>query len=421
MSRKFKFIGATYLVAAMVVLSVLCAIEYSRLKDYRRAAAYSSRAAFEMTVTAVDKMGAALEKSLYATDGGMCGSMCGEIYARASAAEAAMASLPFETQELEKLSAFLNQAGDYAYTLSANVAETGFDGEQLQQLASFSSQADDFAAMLRQLQMDLNNGLLVLDSREEQLQNVGIETEEKLSGAMLEYEGTLGEATAEYDGQYGYRETEEVSGGYDEAQERALVARVLGVEERELKEEYSYSGTEGRRCYSHGEYKVFVSSRGIESLGQSRLVGQGEMAVEDARKAAVKFLERLGMEDLALVSYSDSGTVAGFNFAGTKDGAVMLDSTVSVSVALDDGSIYAFNGESYNYGGGQELEWNVSQEEAQESLAESLECQSSRRVIINSAGALELPCYEFSCVTEDGKSVRVYVNGETGKQCRIEI
>ena len=53
MSGKAKFIFGTYIAAALVVLSLCCAIGYSRLRDYRQAAAYSSRASFETTVKAV--------------------------------------------------------------------------------------------------------------------------------------------------------------------------------------------------------------------------------------------------------------------------------------------------------------------------------------------------------------------------------
>ena len=127
MSQKAKFIFGTYIAAALVALSLCCAIGYSRLTDYRRAAAYSSRAAFATTVKAVDSMGAAMKKSLYATDGGLCSSLCGQVYASASAAEAAMLSLPFATEELENLASFLNLAGDYAYSLAPAAAENGFE------------------------------------------------------------------------------------------------------------------------------------------------------------------------------------------------------------------------------------------------------------------------------------------------------
>ena len=56
-----------------------------------------------------------------------------------------------------------DRAGDYAYSLAPAAAENGFSQEQLEQLESLSGQAVDFAALLRQLQMDLNNGLVLLD------------------------------------------------------------------------------------------------------------------------------------------------------------------------------------------------------------------------------------------------------------------
>ena len=101
MSKKMKQILGIYTVAALVTLSLLCAIGYAHLTQLRRTAAYASRASFEAMVRSVDAMGTALQKSLYATDGGLCGSLCGEISASASAAEASLSALPFDTQELE--------------------------------------------------------------------------------------------------------------------------------------------------------------------------------------------------------------------------------------------------------------------------------------------------------------------------------
>lgn len=419
MSGKAKFIFGTYIAAALVVLSLCCAIGYSRLREYRQAAAYSSRASFETTVKAVDSMGAALEKSLYATDGGMCSSLCGQVYASASAAEAALLSLPFETVELENLASFLNLAGDYAYSLAPQAAENGFSREEQEQLSALSQQAGDFAALLRQLQMDLNNGLALLDSREEQLQNVGLPEGGKISASLLEYEGAFDGSAFEYDGKYSLKaETE--AGDLSEEQAMELAARVAGVDVRELKEEYSYSGTDGRRCYSAGDMLICVSSRGLESIGQSRLVSSGRLSTEKARQKAEEFLSTLELEELALISYSDSGTIASFNFAQVQDGALRLNSGVKVSVALDDGSIYAYNGENYSYEAA-ELNWATDEEEAAAQLPENVSSEGVRRVTIRSAGDRELPCYEFSCLNGEGESLKIYVNAQTGKQCRIDI
>lgn len=419
MSRKAKFIFGTYIVAALVTLSLCCAISYSRLADCRRAAAYSSRAAFETTVKAVDSMGAALKKSLYATDGGLCSSLCGQVYAGASAAEAAMLSLPFETQELENLASFLNLAGDYAYSLAPGAAEEGFSQEQLEQLESLSRQAVDFAALLRQLQMDLNNGLMLLDSREELLQNVGEPEGQKLSAALLDYESGFDGGAFEYDGKYSLKE-EQQAGDLSEEQAMELAAQAAGVDIMELKEEYSYSGADGRRCYSAGDLMICVSSRGLESMGRSRLVSSGRLSTEKARQKAEEFLSGLGLEEMALVSYSDSGTIASFNFAQVQEEALRLGSGVKVSVALDDGSIYAYNAENYSYDTA-ELSWNTDEETAARQLPENVSSEGVRRVTIESDGGRELPCYEFSCLNSQGESLKIYVNADTGKQCRIDI
>lgn len=419
MSGKAKFIFGTYIAAALVVLSVCCAIGYSRLTDYRRAAAYSSRASFETTVKAVDSMGSALKKSLYATDGGMCSSLCGQVYASASAAEAALLSLPFATQELENLAGFLNLAGDYAYSLAPVVSEEGFTQEQQEQMESFSQQAGDFAALLRQLQMDLNNGLVLLDSREQRLQNVGEPDEGKISAALLEYETGFDGSAFEYDGKYTLKDEPE-AGELSEEEAKELAATVAGVESRELKEEYSYSGTDGRRCYSAGDMIICVSSRGLESIGQSRLVSSGRLSTEKARQRAEEFLSKLGLEEMALISYSDTGTVASFNFAQVQDDALRLDSGVKVSVALDDGSIYAYNGEDYSYETA-ELSWNTNEETAAQQLPESVSSEGVRRVTIQSEGGREIPCYEFSCLNAQGENLKIYVDAQTGKQCRIDI
>lgn len=419
MSQKAKFIFGTYIAAALVALSLCCAIGYSRLTDYRRAAAYSSRAAFETTVKAVDSMGAAMKKSLYATDGGLCSSLCGQVYASASAAEAAMLSLPFATEELENLASFLNLAGDYAYSLAPAAAENGFSQEQLEQLESLSGQAVDFAALLRQLQMDLNNGLVLLDSREERLENVGEPEGQKISAALLDYESGFDGSSFEYDGKYALKE-EQAAGDLSEEQAKELAAQVAGVDPMELKEEYSYAGTDGRRCYSAGDLIICVSSRGLESMGSSRLVSSGRLSTEKARQKAEEFLSSLELEELALVSYSDSGTIASFNFAQVQDEALRLGSGVKVSVALDDGSIYSYNGEDYSYEEA-ELNWNTDQETAAGQLPENVSSQGQRRVTIESEGGRELPCYEFSCVGSQGESLTIYVNAETGKQCRIDI
>lgn len=121
-SKKLAVVLATYLCAAAAVLGIFSFISWRNMKSYRLAARYAAQEAFEETVTAVDHMSAALKKSLYATDGSMSAKISAEVYADALAAETALSTLPFSTQELENISGYINQVGDYAYTLCSEGA-----------------------------------------------------------------------------------------------------------------------------------------------------------------------------------------------------------------------------------------------------------------------------------------------------------
>ena len=126
MSEKLKKVLSVYACAAIAVLGLCVGIGQARLKDFRLAARYSSARAFEETVGAVNDLSLSLQKSLYATDAGMCARICSDVCADARAAEAALSTLPFSTVELAEVSGFLGVAGDYAYTLCGEAGD-GFD------------------------------------------------------------------------------------------------------------------------------------------------------------------------------------------------------------------------------------------------------------------------------------------------------
>lgn len=420
MSKKLKIVLATYVSAAIVVLGLCTWVEHNSLADYRLAAKYSSGRAFEETVGAVDGLSRALEKSVYATDGGMCSRICSEAYANALAAETAMSTLPFSTQELEQIAAFLNVAGDYAYTLSRQTSQDGFTEEQVETLTGMSSTAAALAESLRSLQGSVNGGDVTMDSREARLMNVGLDDgTEKLSARLLQYEAEF-QPMAEfiYDGRFSPQEEEESLGRLDEQEMLAMAAEFAGVEQEELKKEYDYQGEDGRSCYSARGMTICVSPAGVESMSQSRLVGESALSQEEAERIAGDFLEEKGYEELELDRSSINGAVASMRFVRLENGAVCLDDTLSISVALDDGSIYSFNAVDYS---GEETgaEWAVSREEAETAIPGSLSVSDMRKVILKSPGGQNLSCYEFSCTDGEQRQVVIYVDAATGKQCEI--
>ena len=283
-----------------------------------------------------------------------------------------------------------------------------------------SDTAAEFSARLRDMQGRVNSGELIMDSREEQLQNIGIEDTGKLSAELLGYEADFtAPEDFQYDGQYSTRPEKE-RGKLSEKQARALAAEAVGMEPRELKDEYGYEGEDGRRCYSAGNVLLCVSSRGLESLSQSRLVGSGSISAEQAEEIAQDFLKARGYDSLSLSERGGNGSVASFRFVPVQDGALRVDDYISVSVALDDGSIYSYDATRYS-DDVPKLDWSCDEETARGSLPDNVSVIGSRKVIVQRPGGEYMACYEFDCTGSEGESLRIYADGSDGRQCRIQL
>ena len=115
----------------------------------------------------------------------------------------------------------------------------------------------------------------------------------------------------------------------------------------------------------------------------------------------------MGYADLALYEAGGSDYVAAFRYAPTQDGVMRPDDALSISVALDDGSVYAFDATKYS-ARAIELSWNTDEEAARETLPSGVEAVSARRLIRKSPGGNYLPCWELTI--GDGEA-RVYVDG----------
>ena len=421
--KKLRIVLGTYACALIAALGIFSYVSWRNLRDYRLAARYSAQEAFEETVAAVDHMSAALKKSVYATDGGMCAKICSQVYADALAAEAAMATLPFSTQELEQISGYINQVGDYAYTLCAAAAPEGFTDEQAENLASLSTLAEGLSASLRELHTGFHNGSVTMDSSELSLRNVGTDTGEgRISAELLRFESEFPRrAELEYDGRYGVNDESGAAGKkLSDAEKLAMAASFAGVSPAEVRLAYDYEGVEGRKCYSAGDMLVCVGPRGVESMGRSRLISESRISAEKAQEIAFSYLENHGFMDMTLIAAEEGGGTVRMKFASTQDGALCLDNFVRISVALDDGSIYAFNAESYSPDA-VEAEWDISEQQALSALPESLTAADVKKVVIQSDGGRSMGCYELDCTTSDGGEVKIFVDAVTGRQAEISV
>ena len=130
----------------------------------------------------------------------------------------------------------------------------------------------------------------------------------------------------------------------------------------------------------------------------------------------------MGYEDLSFYASGGTDTVAAFVYAPTQDGVMRPDDALKISVALDDGSIYAFDATKYS-ARAVELSWNTDENAALATLPEGVQAASTRPLIIKSQGGAYLPCWELTVAGEDDGSsgARVYVDAGTGRQCKVDL
>ena len=96
------------------------------------------------------------------------------------------------------------------------------------------------------------------------------------------------------------------------------------------------------------------------------------------------------------------------------------DDGVTVSVALDDGSIYAFDATNYD-AEPVRVSWETDRETALAALPENVTPVSDRRVIRKSPGGTRRAFWEFVCTGADGEDLRIFVDAATGRQSAIEL
>ena len=419
MNKKTLTVVAIYTAALIIALGICTFVFSNSLRKYRLAVDFSSEQAFEETVGAVSNLSAALGKTSYATDRDMCARLCSEIYADALSAEAALSTLPFSTQELEQISGYLNQTGDYAYTVCSTVAEDGFSAGERENMRKLSVMAQQLAEALVTLQRDFHDGKIDMDSFQTPLNNVETEQHEKISASILQAETDFPQRDAlSYDGKYSFQKQKERKAYSSDAEMLAAAARFAGVSPGQLRLDYSFEDGSGRKVYSVGNMQICVDSEGVVSMTQSRLVEEGRISEQEAQETAVKFLEEQDYENLTLTGKNVSDTLAEFTFAAVEDDAIWPENYIKTVVALDDNSIYSFNAEHYT-SEPSGLKWSITEVEAAGAVPDNLEEQSSSRLICKSPGGTPTACYEFVCANQIGKTVRIRVNAETGKQTEI--
>ncbi len=409
----------TYLLAAVIALGAYTFVHSRMETDYRRTAEYGYSHAFDEVVRAADRLSAALHRGAYATGPEMSASVCADIYGNCLAAEMTMAALPFATHELEQTSAFVGIAGDYAQSLLKTSAESGFDDEARENFKKLHETAEKLSRELTELHNDVDNGDVLMDAPERAFPEDG----SYVSTAMLDMEDGMGDSPSlSYDGRYTRAEPVPCDDPVSEAEARQAAADFFGFDPEQLSLEYAAEN--GTRGFSlDGGSHISVDGWGnVLSLSSERVVA-GDMSSSELEQKAKDFLKARGFENMQLHSSVRHSSVLTMQFRCTDNGIACENDSITLSMAADDGQVYAYDASKHikNHGSHPSASGLVSESSAKSALPDSLRVTSSELCYAETDGGNERLCYVFECADPEGESLHVLVDAKTGRQFRIEL
>ena len=430
----------TFLSAALIVTSVLAYTGMRRAKSLELYARANTQHAFDELVMSLSELSNTLEKSVYITDPALEGALCTQMFGKAVTAQMAMGALPYSSQELEQTASFLSKVGDYACVLARTVGGNGgYSKEELENLTSLAETASVMAMNLQDMQARIMTGALTMDEVYSSGTAAGTgDGEAPLAGTVFEsieaefpelptliYDGPFSESLATARPLY-----LEGRGQVDEQTAKTRAAKILGASEDAVESLGECGGKIPCWCFScfinGGEYYVSVTKQGGEVMSVlcARMVGQPKFSASNAVSIAEDFIAKLGIENLESSYHIIENGVLTVNFEHSEgDGVICYPDLIKVGVALDTGVVMSYDAKGYlsSHHDRELPEVEITEEEARQTVPETLTIRSQSLALIPSEGGEERLCYEFLCQSENRSRYLIYVNAVNGRQEKILI
>ena len=406
--RKKTFVlMLTYLLAALIALGAYTAAHFSLESGCRRTARQGYELAFEETVLSADRLAQELHRACYAAGGAYSAEVCADIYASSLSEIMTVAALPFSTQELERTAEFAAKSGDYARSLLKSAAEGGLDDAARENFARLYKTAAELAESLREVQNDVNDGLVFMDFPE----NKFSAPDKTVSEAMLAIEAGMDETVIDgYAGKYSAAAVSDGEGTVSEREALILAAEFFGLDPEQLS--LRCTAKNGTRCFSFDGGDICVDGCGrVVSLSSERAVA-GDMSDAELLERAREFLALRGFEDMHLVSSERSGGVLALELECTENGVRRVGDCIKISFAADDGQVYSYDASGHlaRHDLNASDSCAMTEAEARAALPGNLRVRSVGQCYAMLDGGESELCYEFSCLGIDDEPVTALVS-----------
>lgn len=386
--------------------------------------------------TALQGLETDLRKGLFASGEYQTVSWAARVFSGAGAARMALEALPLYESRLENTEIYLNQVGEFTLEMARKQLRgeslTGEEEASLRRLALRARELSEEIVTLSEKISDENTGYEELkrqlspSSGEEKTVFAGLEA--LFSGdAPLVYDG-------DYSAWYASRTSPWINSlplPEEDEDLKSVAAKVLGLTASELTEIGQYSAPFLIREYGAGEASVAVSGRGGIPVGFSRPreVTVSRLTVEQGLKAGSGALRALGFSDLEAVSWERAEHLLHAVYVSRRSGVLSYGERISVTVALDDGSLLGMDGTEYLISHDPEADFapSLSADRADDVLREDLSVSAIDLSLLSGGDGKKTLCWQFTVSerssgeggADPSEKALVFINAHTGVEQEI--
>ena len=380
--------------------------------------------AFYETCELTEGMSVNFRKLLVAGETGQMQALLNDVSLQTQGALSNLALLPLGQETVSATLKFINQAGDFASSLSVRLGNGGeLSPEDYEAMESLSQTAAAFSVRMGRLLDRYESGEAVFDTAD--YEETGEESLYPITGPATDYPALLydgpfsdGRADGEYKGLYGLAEV-------SEEQARQALAAFVGQQAADI--ELTGESEIPVPCY---EYSLALDgyrlSAGVTKAGGEMLYilsdgGAGEVVLSDrqAVDAAKAFLLSRGYGEMELSYSSRFEGILTANFAAVQNGVVLYPDLVKVQVSLADGTIIGLEAANYlmnHVARALEIP-TLTEQDAVARIGGALTPVSARLCVIPENTA-EYLCYEVKA-TSGQDTFLAYIDAMTGVERKL--
>ena len=339
-----------------------------------------------------------------------------DVWMNSEIAIVSLSELSGKNGEIEVVTKFINQLGDYSYYLASKLPEEPLDEEERSLLNELYKITEELLGELIEAGENVNINASLntkLDEAVTTLKGVFDMFNNSVDYPEMIYDGPFSDGLIQREAKYliGKEETSKESAeGY--------ILSKLGFSASFLQE---VKGNIPSYVFNIEDVgSVTVSRYGcvpVQYAG-SRDIGEKAHTKEECIDRAESFIAGLGFDGMSAVWASESEDLVYVNLAYVKDGIIYYPDLIKVKIALDNLEVMGFDATGFIYNHTEREEFIGIKDKSAVKVSDKISVTSVRLAVIPTEWNTELITYEVSG-TYEGRTYYVYVDAMSLEEVKV--